>query len=239
MTSQRTAAQAIAVLRTFASKERAAVNMRFFKTGKGQYGEGDTFIGVTVPNTRKVAKVFIALSMREVKKLLRSPIHEVRLFGVILWTMQFARGNERVRKATFDAYLGSTSRINNWDLVDTSAPTIVGEWLVERDRRVLSRLAQSKLLWERRIAIVATYAFIRRGDASTTFVIVDLVMNDQEDLMHKAAGWMLREVGKKCGRNVLVDYLKPRYRTMPRIMLRYAIEHFSAVERRRWLLGKV
>lgn len=239
MASRPTAAQAIAALRKRASKERAAVNMRFFKTGKGQYGEGDQFIGVTVPNTRIVAKTFIELSMSGVKKLLRSPIHEVRLLGVILWTMQFAKGDDRNRKAIFDAYLASASRMNNWDLVDTSAPTIVGEWLVGRDRRVLSRLAKSKLLWERRIAIVATYAFIRRGDASTTFVIADLVMNDGEDLMHKATGWMLREVGKKCGRKALVDYLKPRYTAMPRTMLRYAIEHFPAVERKRWLLGKV
>jgi 3-methyladenine DNA glycosylase AlkD len=226
-------------LRRYASKERAVMNARFFKTGKGQYGEGDVFIGVTVPNTRKVAKAFLGLSMSEARKLLASTIHEVRLLGAILWTMQFAKGDERVRCAIFDAYLASASRMNNWDLVDTSAPTIVGEWLVDRDRRMLYRLAKSKLLWERRIAIVATYAFIRRGDSSTTFVIADLVMSDREDLMHKATGWMLREVGKRCGRNVLVQYLKPRYSQMPRTMLRYAIEHFPAVERRRWLLGKV
>ena len=163
--------------------------------------------------------------------------------------MQFTQGDERTQNAIFDAYLASASRMNNWDLVDTSAPTIVGEWLANLSpsprgsRRgwepILSTLAKSKLLWERRIAIVATYAFIRRGDPSSTFLVADLVMNDYEDLMHKATGWMLLEVGKRCGRVVLVEYLQPRYRAMPRTMLRYAIEHFPAVERRRWLLGKV
>jgi 3-methyladenine DNA glycosylase AlkD len=239
MSLQPTAAQAIVGLQRLASKERAAGNVRFFKTGKGEYGEGDMFIGVTVPNTRKVAKKFSALSMGEVKKLLASKLHEVRLLGAIIWTMQFAKGDERVRKAIVDAYLASTSRMNNWDLVDTSASRIVGEWLVDRDRHMLNRLATSELLWERRIAIVATYAFICRGDASTTFTIADLVMHDTEDLMHKATGWMLREVGKRCSRKELVDYLKPRYHMMPRTMLRYAIEHFSAVERQRWLSGKV
>lgn len=238
-TSPNTASEAIAALRHYASKERAAVNARFFKTGKGQYGEGDVFLGVTVPNTRKVAKAYCALSMREVQKLLASEVHEVRLLGVIIWTMQFAKGDDVVRKAIFEAYLSIAPRINNWDLVDVSAPRIVGEWLVDRDRRVLNRLAKSTLLWERRIAIIATLACIRRGDASTTLHIADIVMHDREDLMHKATGWMLREVGKRCGRAVLVAYLTPRYATMPRTMLRYAIEHFSAVERRRWLLGKV
>jgi 3-methyladenine DNA glycosylase AlkD len=215
------------------------LNARYFKTGKGQYGEGDVFIGVTVPNVRKVAKEFLVLPMREVQKLLASTLHEVRLLGAILWTMQFVKGDDRTRRAIFDAYLASAARMNNWDLVDTSAPKIVGEWLVDRDRQALKRLAASSLLWERRIAIVATYAFIRRGDPSTTFAVADLVMSDREDLMHKATGWMLREVGKRCGRAALIEYLKPRCATMPRTMLRYAIEHFPAVERRRWLLGKV
>lgn len=231
--------QAIATLRQYASKEHAAVNARFFKTGKGEYGEGDRFLGVTVPHTRKVAKMFLGLSMADVVMLLQSPWHEVRLLGVIIWTVQCKNADERTRKAMFDAYLANAARVNNWDLVDISTPTIVGEWLVERDRRVLYRLAKSKLLWERRIAIVATFAFIRRADPSTTFAVADLVMEDTEDLMHKATGWMLREVGKRCGRAILVEYLTPRYHHMPRTMLRYAIEHFPPVERRRWLLGKV
>lgn len=239
---------AITLLKRHASKERAVLNARFFKTGKGQYGEGDRFLGVTVPNTRIVAKQFRDLPMNDVKKLLASPWHEVRLLALIIWTMQFQRGDEKKRKEIFDAYLASTKHINNWDLVDTSAGVIVGELLSvtpspAKERvgvrcAILKKLAKSKSLWERRIAIVATFAFIRRGESELTFTIADLVMNDREDLMHKATGWMLREVGKRCGRGVLIDYLKPRYKTMPRTMLRYAIEHFSAVERKRWLLGK-
>lgn len=231
--------QAITTLRHYASKERAAVNARFFKTGKGEYGEGDRFLGVTVPHARKVAKAFVGLSMADVEVLLQSSWHEVRLLGVIIWTVQWRNADERTQKAIFDSYLANAARVNNWDLVDVSAPTIVGEWLVERDRRVLHRLAKSKLLWERRIAIVATFAFIRRADPSATFAIADIVMQDTEDLMHKATGWMLREVGKRCGQATLVEYLSLRYHRMPRTMLRYAIEHFPPVERRRWLLGKV
>ena len=239
MTAQHTAKHAVAALRRYASEDRARMSARFFKTGKGEYGEGDVFLGVTVPNIRKVAKEYKELSLLKVRTLLASPFHETRLLGVIIWTMQFVRGDDGARKEIFDAYLASTSRINNWDLVDVSAPRIVGAWLIDRDCRILHRLAKSKLLWERRIAIVATYAFIRRGDPSTTFAVADLVMSNREDLMHKATGWMLREVGKHCGRDVLVEYLKPRYSRMPRTMLRYAIEHFSAVERRRWLLGEI
>ncbi|MFA6018080.1 MAG: DNA alkylation repair protein [Patescibacteria group bacterium] len=233
------AALAIDALQKYASKERAISNVRFFKTGKGEYGEGDEFIGATVPDTRKVAKAFVELSIPEVKKLLASSIHEVRMLGLIIWTLQFAKSNEQDRCKIFDAYLASASRINNWDLVDVSAPNIIGEHLVDSDRDVLLRLAKSKILWERRIAMVATLACIRRGDASTTLQIADLLLHDREDLMHKATGWMLREVGKHCGVEVLGEYLRSRYSKLSRTALRYAIEHFSAVERRRWLLGKV
>ncbi len=239
MALQYTAKHALAALRQCASEDRARMSARFFKTGKGQYGEGDVFLGVTVPNVRKVAKEYKELALPEVRKLLASPFHEARLLGVIIWTMQFSRGNDRVRKSIFDAYIASTSRINNWDLVDVSAPNIVGTWLVGRPKNILKTFARSAVLWERRIAVVATLSFIRLGDPSMTFAVVDLVMHDREDLIHKAAGWMLREVGKHCGRDVLVEYLKPRYSRMPRTMLRYALEHFSAVERRRWLLGKI
>ncbi|MEK9155090.1 MAG: DNA alkylation repair protein [Patescibacteria group bacterium] len=224
-------------LRKYASKERATINQRFFKTGKGQYGEDDRFLGVTVPNIRVVAKQFRDASMSEMKDLLTSEWHEDRLLALIIWTLQFSKANERGKREIFKAYLSSTAQINNWDLVDVSAPNIVGEYLVDRDRKVLLRLARSKSLWERRVAIVSTFAFIRRGDATSTFTIADLVMSDQQDLMHKATGWMLREVGKKCGKAVLVSYLLPRYKRMPRTMLRYAIEHFPLVERKRWLLG--
>jgi 3-methyladenine DNA glycosylase AlkD len=229
--------QASAFLRTYATPERAAINRRFFKTGKGEYGEGDQFLGVTMPCIRLTAKRYQELPMTEIKKLLCSPWHEDRLLALIIWTLQFAKAKKKGRYILFRAYLSSSAFINNWDLVDVTAPAIVGQYLIDRDRTVLMRFARSQNIWERRIAIVSTFAFIRNGDPSTTFIIAELLMNDSHDLIHKAVGWMLREVGKRCGEGVLTAFLLPRYRTMPRTMLRYAIEHFSPVDRRRWLLG--
>ncbi len=224
-------------LRGYARASRAEVSQRFFKTGKGEYGEGDRFIGVTVPDVRRVAKMFCNASMGDVQALLRSTWHEDRLLGLIIWTMQFEKGTVQDRKRIFDAYRASTARINNWDLVDVSAPRIVGEYLFGRSRAQVKKWARSKDMWERRIAIVSTLAFIVRGDASSTFVIADMLMNDREDLIHKATGWMLREVGKRCGEKLLTEYLLPRYRTMPRTMLRYAIERYAPSTKKRWLLG--
>lgn len=219
-----------------ANPEKAAVLRRFFKTGTGEYGEGDRFLGITVPEQREVAREFAGLALAEVERLLVSPIHEARMTALLIWVRQFERGDERVRRAIFNAYLARTFRVNNWDLVDLSAPNIVGTWLVNRSRTVLRKLARSRSLWQRRISIVATHAFIRENDFDDTLLIAELLLNDREDLIHKATGWMLREVGKR-DQGVLESFLRPRCQRMPRTMLRYAIERFPEPLRRHYLLG--
>lgn len=230
---------AVRALKHHASTARKTSNQRFFKTGKGEYGEGDRFLGVTVPDTRKVARVFRNLPLSEVQKLVQSPWHEVRLLGVIIWSLQFDRGDEKEKNVIVGAYLSSTTWINNWDIVDVSAPRILGVWLRTHDRKILKKLVRSEVLWERRIAIVSTLAFIVEGDASSTLELAPELFSDHEDLMHKATGWMLREVGKRCGEGVLRAFLCEHSLGMPRTMLRYAIERFSPVERARWLSRKV
>jgi 3-methyladenine DNA glycosylase AlkD len=225
-------------LHVHASPEDAAFLQGFFKTGAGQYGEGDRFIGVRVPAMRRVCRESSAASLATVRALLRSRVHEERALALLLLVQAFARSDEEGRRAIYDAYLSHTRDINNWDLVDLSAGPIVGAWLAERSRVPLSRLARSASLWERRIAIVATFHFIKRGELDETFRIADLLLHDTHDLIHKAVGWMLREAGKRDG-SALRAFLKERYRGMPRTMLRYAIERFPDGERGRYLNGKV
>jgi 3-methyladenine DNA glycosylase AlkD len=229
----------IADLRAHADPVRAALLQRFFKTAKGEYAEGDVFWGLTVPLVRSVAKKHRDLPLAEVKKLLASEVHESRLAALIILTAQFAKADEKGRKCRFDLYLGSTKRINNWDLVDVSAPKVVGAYLVDHpDAALLKKLAHSELLWERRIAILATAAFTAKGDLGPVFAISDILLHDRHDLLHKAVGWMLREAGKR-DKAALVAFLKPRCTTMPRTMLRYAIERFPEQDRRNWLSGDV
>ena len=209
---------------------------RFFKTGKGEYGEGDAFLGIRVPIVRKYVKQYRLVSLNVADKLLHSKYHEERLFGVLLLVEKFKSGSDELQKDIFDLYLGSTDRVNNWDLVDSSAPYITGPYLVDKDRRVLRELAVSESLWERRIAIVSTYAFIRIGDFQTTLMLSELLLCDTEDLIHKAVGWMLREVGNRA-HNVEVSFLKKHYKHMPRTMLRYAIEKFPEGLRQAYLKG--
>ncbi len=230
--------QCISDLRAHADPKRAALLQRFFKTGKGEYAEGDVFWGLTVPLLRSVVKNYRDLPLADVKKLLTSEVHEVRLAAVVIMTTQFSKADEKACKRLFDFYLANTDRINNWDLVDVSAPKIVGAYLVEHpDPALLKRLARSKLLWDRRIAILSTAAFIRTGDLDPVFAISEILINDPHDLLHKAVGWMLREAGKR-DKPALVAFLEPRYARMPRTMLRYAIERFPAGERAKWLAGK-
>ncbi|MFA5127839.1 MAG: DNA alkylation repair protein [Patescibacteria group bacterium] len=222
-------------LNKIADKKQAVHLRRFFKTGKGQYGEGDKFLGIKVPRQREVAKkYFQEITLEDVKKLIASPYHEFRLTGLIILTYKFPKISEADQKKIFDFYLKHTKRINNWDLVDLSAPNIVGTWLLDKNRKILYKLAKSRILWERRIAMLATYAFIRAGEFDDTLKLADILLNDKHDLMHKAVGWMLREVGKR-DKKVLTNYLKPRYKNMPRTMLRYAIEKFSEGERKFYL----
>jgi 3-methyladenine DNA glycosylase AlkD len=221
-------------LRDFASEERAAVNRRFFKTGAGQYGEGDEFLGVSVPNLRTVVREFRSLTRDELLPLLHSKWHEERLLAVVILTEQYKRGD---RDAIYALYLANTKFINNWDLVDTSAPQIVGAHLFERSLAPLRKLAKSKSLWERRIAIIATQHFIRQGDFDETLSLAALLLRDREDLIHKAVGWMLREVGNR-DRARLLAFLDEHATSMPRTMLRYAIEKFPEELRKAYLSSR-
>lgn len=226
-----------AALRAAANPQYARNLQWFFKTGPGEYGAGDVFIGIRVPDLRRLARGFQAAGERAVAALLASSVHEDRLLALMILTDQFERGSPAERERIFRFYGAHTDRINNWDLVDLSAPTIVGQWLATRSRASLDRWARSPSLWERRIAIVATYAFIRAGDFGDTLRIADRLLNDPHDLIHKATGWMLREVGKR-DPATLEAYLAPRYRTMPRTMLRYAIERFPEPRRKAYLCGQ-
>ncbi|TYT75139.1 DNA alkylation repair protein [Desulfobotulus mexicanus] len=218
-------------------REYARTLLRFFKTGPGEYGEGDRFLGIRVPVLRKHLAFCSGLVQEEILKLLASPWHEVRMFALLLWVERYKAGDGEQRSAIFTDYLARTPFVNNWDLVDVSAPVIVGTHLLERERGLLYRLMESELLWDRRIAMVSTLTLIRKGQYEDALALADLVSSDKEELMHKAAGWMLREVGKK-NRAMLEEFLAPRCTRLPRILLRYSIEHFSPEERKSWLAGK-
>jgi len=227
-----------AALRRRANAARVPVLQRFFKTGPGEYAAGDVFIGVTVPDLRAVCREYRDAGLPEMLELLASPVHEERLLALMMMVEAFKRGTDREKRDIYRLYLASTTSVNNWDLVDTSAPQIVGAWLFTRSRAPLRRLARSGSVWERRIAIVATHFFIRQGEVDDTFQIADLLLADDHDLIHKAAGWMLREAGKRAPAAER-RFLKPRCRRMPRTMLRYAIERFPEAERRRYLAGTI
>jgi 3-methyladenine DNA glycosylase AlkD len=221
-------------LQSLGNPQDAAFLARFFKTGPGQYGEGDRFIGVRVPVIRRVARQYAALPLAEAERLLHSPIHEDRLAALIILVMQAAKSDAAARRRIYDLYCRSTEFINNWDLVDVSAPQIVGNYLVDRSRRPLYRLAASNWLWDRRISILATFSFIRQADFDDTLKIAETLLRDREDLMHKAVGWMLCEVGKR-DLAVLEEFLGRHCRIMPRTMLRYAIEKFPEKQRQRYM----
>ena len=225
-------------LQKMGDKEDARFLQGFFKTGVGQYGEGDIFLGIRVPELRKLAKEYKALPLKEILSLLKSPYHEVRLFALILFVNTFAQGDETIQKKIYNLYLANTRYINNWDLVDLSAPNIVGAFLMERNRKPLYQLAKSKILWERRIAVLATFNFIKNNQFADVLKIAGILLQDKEDLIHKAVGWMLREVGKKdtaCAES----FLQKHCRTMPRTMLRYAIERFTPVKKHKFMNGEV
>ncbi|HWC18462.1 MAG TPA: DNA alkylation repair protein [Terriglobales bacterium] len=209
----------------------------FFKTGAGQYGEGDQFCGITVPAQRKIARRYEHLRLPDIKKLLQSPVHEHRFTALEILVLQYERGDEAVKNDIFAFYLANTRRINNWDLVDTSAPYIIGAHLLSRPRRILYRLAKSSNLWERRIAMVSTMAFSAKGELRDTFAIAELLLEDKHDLIHKAVGWMLREAGKR-SQTALLEFLKRNYLNMPRTALRYAIERLPEPQRKRALKGE-
>lgn len=221
-------------LEALSSVARAASSLRFFKTGPGEYGEGDQFRGISVPPLRKLAREYAALPLPDILELLGSALHEDRLLALFLLNGAFARGDESVRRQIYTLYLANAHSINNWDLVDSSAEHIVGAWLFERSRRPLRTLARSAVLWKRRIAIIATFHFIRRNEFEETLGIAELLIDDEEDLIHKAVGWMLREVGKRDAR-LLDRFLEVHAARMPRTMLRYAIERLSPGKRARYM----
>jgi len=225
-------------LRTHAHPSSVAILQRFFKTGPGQYGEGDRFIGVKVPGVRAVCRECRGASLDTIETLLHSPIHEERTLALLMLVDAFQAGDEPQQRRIYQLYLANTRFINNWDLVDCSAGPIVGGWLRERSKAPLTRLAKSKSLWERRIAMLATFDGIKRGEFAETFRIADLLLRDQHDLIHKAVGWLLREVGKRDGAAER-KFLVTRYKSMPRTMLRYAIERFPERERRKYLEGEI
>lgn len=223
-------------LQKLGNREKAKILSGFFKTGKGEYGQGDIFLGVTVPLQREIAKRGVELSLPEIEKLLKSPIHECRLTALLILTYQYLKATEKEKKHIFDFYVLHTDYINNWDLVDVSTPNIVGTYLLDKNRKILYTFAHSKNLWERRISILATFAFLRQKDFSDTCAIANLLLNDSHDLIHKAVGWMLRELGKR-DEKVLCQFLDIHADVMPRTMLRYAIERFPETKRKRYLSG--
>ncbi|MGW0217708.1 DNA alkylation repair protein [Micromonospora chokoriensis] len=224
-------------LASLADPRRAEASSRFLQMVPGGYGEGDRAIGVTVPDQRRVAaRYWRDLSLMETTDLLHGEVHEERLTSLLILVRKFARGDEQERGEIFRLVLANTDRLNNWDLVDSSAPYIVGPWLVGRERDVLDRLAGSGLVWDRRIAVMATFAFIRADDFHWTFRLSDRLLHDPHDLVRKAVGWMLREVGNR-DRAAEEEFLLRRYRAMPRVMLRYAIEKFEPQRRRDYLSG--
>jgi 3-methyladenine DNA glycosylase AlkD len=237
----KTAQELIMALSREGDPVRAEHSTRFFKTGPGEYGAGDKFFGVTVPVTRKLVRSARDMSLDEVQKLLASEWHEARLAGCLVLVQQFVRAGLEDRQKIYAFYVRNAKRINNWDLVDTSAPYIVGGWLVDQgDWSILRKLAKSENLWEKRIAILATFAFTRAGNSEPTYEIAEILLYDKHDLMHKAVGWMLREAGKRVSETELELWLQEggRYKTMPRTTLRYAIERLPDDTRKSYLRGE-
>ena len=225
-------------IKLLASPEVAKTMQWFFKTGKGEYGEGDIFTGLNVPTQRKLAREFRDLTFNDLKALIDSPIHEQRLISLFILIDKYEKGNETKKKEIFNFYIKNRRQVNNWDLVDLSAPKIVGKYLLKKDKSLLFKFALSKNIWECRIAILSTYEFIRNGDYEAAIKIAEILLPDEHDLIHKAVGWMLREIGK---RNLKTEenFLRIHYKVMPRTMLRYAIEKFPETKRKKYLQGKI
>ena len=226
-------------IRALANKERANHSKKFFKTGKGEYGYGDIFLGVRVPKIRVIAKKNIDISLSDMKTLIKSKYHEERLLGLIILVNKYSKSkDEKDRDQLYNIYISSFKYVNNWDLVDVTCAHVIGKHLLNKDRSILYTWAKSNDLWTKRIAIVSTHCFIRKNDLQETFKIAKILLNDEHDLIHKAVGWMLREAGKKdMGKEEI--FLKKHYKTMPRTMLRYAIERFPEPKRQKYLKGTI
>jgi 3-methyladenine DNA glycosylase AlkD len=228
----------VADIKKYRNEKKGAVLCRFFKTGKGQYGEGDVFWGLDVPTSRKIALRYIHIPRKELLKLLQNKVHEVRLVALFILVAQYKAADIKEKENIVKFYLDNTKYVNNWDLVDTTAHQILGDFLIDKtDRKILLTLSHSKDLWEQRISIIATFVFIRRGELDWTYKIVDTLDKHPHDLIHKACGWMLREAGKKDEKR-LKEYLDKKAALLPRTMLRYAIEKFAEEERLEYLNKK-
>jgi 3-methyladenine DNA glycosylase AlkD len=216
--------------------EKAGIHSRFFKTGKGEYGEGSIFLGIKVPILREIAKRYFDLNFNELQELLNDKIHTYRFVALVILVEEYKKGNKEKKKEIYDFYLKNFKNINNWDLVDVSCPQIVGDYLINKDRSILYDFANSDHLWTKRIAIISTFAFIRNNQLDDTINISEILLNDDHDLIHKACGWMLREVGKR-DQKVLEKFLDKHVKEIPRTMLRYSIEKFEE-EKRKYYLNK-
>ncbi|MFH1401858.1 MAG: DNA alkylation repair protein [Parcubacteria group bacterium] len=222
-------------LQKLADKKKAGQLLRFFKTSKGEYGEGDLFLGVMVPKQRKIVAKYKYLALADLAGSISSKFHEERLTALLILVWQFQKADETQKKRIFDFYIKNRRHVDNWDLVDLTAPKIVGAYLEDKDRSLLYKFAKSKNIWERRIAVLSTFYYIQKGDCLDALKIAEILKNDRHDLIQKAVGWMLREMGKRCGKNYEEDFLKKYHKTMPRTMLRYAIERFPEKERQKYL----
>ncbi len=225
-------------LKSKASSKRAKNLQRFFKTGPGEYGEGDIFLGIKLPDSRVIVKKYGGLDLRKVEKLLHSKIHEERSVALGILVQQFQKGDKKQKEKIFKFYLKNTKNVNNWDLVDGSAHKIVGKYLIDKPKKILYQLAKSKNLWERRIAVISTLQFIKDNKFKESLKISEILLKDEHDLIHKAVGWMLREIGKKSLKTE-EKFLKKHYKKMPRTMLRYAIERFPEKRRKMYLKGRI
>jgi len=225
-------------LRRKANKKKAKNLQRFFKTGKGEYGEGDLFLGVMVPEQRKIAAKYKHLKIEDLNRCISSKFHEERLTALLILISAFTKATTDKGKI-FNYYIKNRKHINNWDLVDLTAPNIVGAYLENKDKSLLYKFAKSKDIWERRIAVLSTFYYIQRGDCKDALKIAEILKNDEHDLIQKAVGWMLREVGKRCSQKIEKEFLKKNYKTMPRTMLRYAIERFPERERKQYLAKSI
>ncbi len=221
-------------LKSLKNSDQAKILARFFKTGKGEYGEGDKFLGLKVPVIRKYAKKYVSLNFQQVQLLLDNEFHEIRLCGAIILTYKYEKSGDIEKKRIFDFYIKNSKKMNNWDLVDLTAPKISGPYLFDKDRSILNKFVKSKNLWERRIAVMSTFSFIRQNDFEDCLKFCEILLSDRHDLIHKACGWMLREIGKRDER-VLTDFLEKHIRNIPRTELRYAIEKLDEKKRKYYL----
>ena len=228
--------QLISEIQKSANPEKAKRYQRFFKTEKSQYGEGDIFIGLTVPEQRSIVKKYSNLNLPKIQQLIKNKIHEYRLIALLILVDKYKKSKEKDKEEIFNFYLKNLKHVNNWDLVDLTAPNIVGEFLLNKDKKPIYKLVQSDNLWEKRVSIISTLYFIKHNQFEDTLAISELLLKDKHDLIHKAVGWMLREIGKK-DKKVLDNFLKQHYKDIPRTTLRYSLEKHPEEERKKWLKG--